>query len=292
MVKYVYYPGCSLKGTGRPYEESLLAVFAKLGIEMPELPGWNCCGATTYMSVDECQSFALAARNLCLAEKQNGTTEVHLVAPCNACYLVHTKVQHYIREYETVGSVVKTALHESGLEYHDLVKVRHPLDVLVNDIGLDTIKKQVSHPLKGMKVACYYGCQVVRPYATFDDQKSPVSMDRLLRAAGAETVEWPLKERCCGGTLTGTLDEVGLRLSYILLKEARKRGAEIVATACPLCQFNLECYQGRMASRFGEDVGLPVVFFSQLLALAMGIPGKDVGMQRLMVPLEQHPVLV
>lgn len=290
MVKYVYYPGCSLKGTGRPYEESLLAVFARLGIEMPELPGWNCCGATSYMSVDESQSFALAARNLCLAEKQNGTSEVHLVAPCNACYLVHQKVQHYIREYETVGNVVKTALHESGLEYHDHVKVRHPLDVLVNDVGLDKIKQQVSRPLKGMKVACYYGCQIVRPYATFDDQKNPMSMDHLLRAAGAETIDWTLKERCCGGTLTGTVEEAGLRLSYILLREARKRGANLVATACPLCQFNLECYQGRISRRYAEDVRLPVVLFSQLLGLAMGIAERELGMQRLMVPVEQEPV--
>jgi heterodisulfide reductase subunit B2 len=282
---YLYYPGCSLKGSGRPYEESMLAVFSRLGVEMPELPEWNCCGATAYMAVDETKAFALAARNLALAELRNGSTEVHMVAPCSACYLAHLKVQSYMKRYPEVGRIVEEALKEAGLDYRGHVRVRHPLDVLVNDVGLERIEKAVVKPLDGLKVACYYGCQVVRPFSTFDDQRNPMSMDRLLKAAGAEVIDWSLKERCCGGTLTGTIEEAGLRLSFILLKEARKRGAEMVVTACPLCQFNLECYQGRMASQFREEVDVPVAYFTQLLGAAMGIADKDLGIQRMMMQL-------
>lgn len=283
-MKYLYYPGCSLKGSGRPYEESLLSILDRLGVAVVELAHWNCCGATAYMSVDEVQAFALAARNLCLAEECGGPGDVHLIAPCNACYLVLSKAQVYIRQYARIGQVVAEALRAAGLEYHGRIKVRHPLDVLWNDVGVERIKKAVTQPLQGRKIACYYGCQVVRPYATFDNQQNPMVMDHLLRAAGAQTVDWSLKERCCGGTLTGTMEEAGLRLSYILLKEARARGAQVVATACPLCQFNLECYQDRMQSRFGDGIKMPVAYFTQLLGMAMGIPAGKLGLDRLLAP--------
>ena len=224
-MKYLYYPGCSLKSTGRAYEESLLAVFRALRVPLEELEDWNCCGETAYMAVDEMKAFGLAARNLALAEDQNGAQkaeEVNLVAPCSACYLVLTKAQHYIDEYTEVGQTILPALQAAGLRYEGRVRVRHPLDVLVNDVGLDTFAAQVRRPLAGLRVACYYGCQVVRPYASFDDQDNPTTMDQLVRAMGAEPIDWPLKTRCCGGSLTGTIEEVGLRLSYILLKEAGK----------------------------------------------------------------------
>lgn len=286
-MKYLYYPGCSLKSSGKPYEESLLAVFAKLGLELPEVKDWNCCGATAYMAVDETKAFALAARNLCMAEQQDGKEGVQFVTPCNACYLVHMKAQNYMQSYTQVGTVVQKALGAAGLHYDGKARVRHPLDVLVNDIGLAKLKEKITHPLKGWKIACYYGCQIVRPYAAFDNQYNPMTMDQVLRAAGAETIDWPLKARCCGGTLTGTVEEAGQRLSQIILREARKRGAHAVATACPLCQFNLECYQGAIAGRFGESVDIPVAYFTQFLGRAMGIADEQLGLQRLMVPLQQ-----
>ena len=285
-MKYLYYPGCSLKGTGRAYEESFLSLLDKLQVSMPELPGWNCCGATAYMAVDELKAFALAARNLALAEQQENGEEVHIIAPCNACYLVLNKAQKHMKQYKNVGQKISDALQEGGLQYHGNVKVRHPLDVLVNDVGVKQIKEKVTNSLNGLKVACYYGCQVVRPYATFDDQRDPQTMDDLMKACGAETVDWPLKARCCGGTLTGTIEEAGLRLSYILLREAKRRGADVVATACPLCQFNLECYQDRMAKHYPDDFRLPVVYFSQLMGRAMGCSDKQLGLHRLFVPLQ------
>jgi len=288
-VTYLYYPGCSLKCSGRAYEESMLPVFEALGVRLLELPDWNCCGATAYMSVDAQSAFLLALRNLALAERHgdgNGGP-VQLVAPCAACYLALTKVQHRIAEHPEVARGTAEDLAAADLEYRGGVRVRHPLEVLVGDVGLPAIRSRVRAPLYGMRVACYYGCQIVRPYAAFDDQFDPTTLDRLVEAIGAEPVRWPLKTRCCGGTLTGTLHEMGARLSVLLVEEAVRRGASTLATACPLCQFNLDCYQNRR----GElATALPIVYFTQLLGLAFGIPAKRLGLHRHMIPL--MPALV
>lgn len=285
-MRYLYYPGCSLKGTGRAYEESLLAVFKKLDIALEEIDDWNCCGATAYMAVNELKAYALASRNLALAERQMDAEEVHVVAPCAACYLVLMKTQHYLSAEHGNGHTIRAALKAGGLEYHGRVVVRHPLDVLVNDLGVDKIKGKVVRSLEGTRVASYYGCQVVRPYAEFDRQYDPQTMDRLMAAMGAEPVDWPLKTRCCGGTLTGVVPDVGQRLSYILLREAKARGADAIVTACPLCQFNLEAYQDEMSSRFEQPVHIPPVYFTQMMGVALGIGGRDLGLQRQFVPLE------
>ncbi len=290
-MKYLYYPGCSLKSTGKPYEESILSIFDALGVEVEELRDWNCCGATAYMAVDELKSFSLCARNLALAVRQNGSGEglVHIITPCSACYSLLLKTQHYIEENPVVERVVKAALKEVGYESERLsekVRIRHPLDVLVNDIGIERIKQKVNRPLKGLKVACYYGCLLVRPYATFDSPYNPNSMDRLVQALGAEPVEWALKTRCCGGTLTGTIQGVGLRLSYLLLKEASRKGGDLLLTACPLCQFDLECFQDDMNKQFRNQVHLPVAYFSQLMGKAFYLSDSEVGAQRLFIPIK------
>ncbi|MBE7501004.1 MAG: CoB--CoM heterodisulfide reductase iron-sulfur subunit B family protein [Verrucomicrobiales bacterium] len=281
-MKYAYFPGCSLKGTGKAYEESLLPVMKHLGVEMQELDDWNCCGATAYMAVDEGKACAAAARNLAIAEK-SGLQQV--LAPCSACYLVLNKTQHYLHEYPGMRQTVARALETVGLRCEGTSAVRHPLDILLNDIGLEAVKQKVTRPLKGLKVAPYYGCQIVRPYATFDDQTNPTTMDRLLEALGATVVKWPLKTKCCGGSLTGTLPEAGLRLSYILLKEAIKRGADVIATVCPLCQFNLDAYHPKISARW-EPVPIPTVYFSQLMGLAFGLPDNQVVLHRGMIPMK------
>ena len=285
-MTYLYFPGCSLKSTGRAYEESILASFKALGVPLTELDDWNCCGATSYMSISELKAFAISARNLALAERQsNGSGQVNLIVPCAACYLGLCKAQRYLREHADIRQKITGALDAAGLRYRDQIRVRHPLDVLINDLGTDAITAKVTRPLAGLKVACYYGCQIVRPYAEFDNQHHPTTMDRLIKALGAQPVDWPLKTRCCGGSLTGTIQEVGLRLSYILVREARKRGADVVATACPLCQFNLECYQKQMGRLYDDPMHIPVAYFTQLMGVALGVPNRKLGLQRLFLPL-------
>lgn len=281
-MKYSYFPGCSLKGLGRAYEESLLPVMRNLGVELSELDDWNCCGATAYMSVDEAKACVLAARNLAIAEK-SGTED--LLTPCSACYLVLNKAKHNIADFPAVRDNVHQALRRASLSYTGSTQVRHPLDVLVHDVGLDVIKEKVVRPLTGLKVAPYYGCQVVRPYSTFDDAWNPTTMDRLLAALGAEVVHYPLKTKCCGGSLTGTLPEAGLRMTYILLKEAVRRGAEVIATICPLCQFNLDAYHDQIDRRW-EPTRIATVYFTQLMGLAFGISPELLGLGRNFVPMK------
>ncbi len=287
-MSYAYYPGCSLKGSSNSYEESLLAVCERLGVGLDELDDWNCCGATAYWAVDQMKAFAMTARNLALAEAaEPDSAQVDLMAPCGGCYMMLLKSQRYLKEHQSVADTVEQALEAAGMHYDGRVRVRHPLDVFVNDIGLEQIAQSVERPLSGLKVACYYGCLLVRPYATFDDQHNPMAMDRLMATLGAEPIDWPLKTRCCGGSccggpLIGTIREAGLRLISDLLHEAKRRGADALVTACPLCQFNLECFQERVGRDFGEPVALTVAFFTQILGLALGLDERQLGIQRML----------
>lgn len=286
MAAYAYFPGCSLTGLGRPYDESLRAVFAHLGLALTDIPDWNCCGATSYMSVNGNQAVALAARNLALAEQM----AAEIVAPCSACYLVLSKAQHTIAGYPDVAARVHAGLAAAGLEYRGRVAVRHPLDILMNDVGPAAIQAKVVQPLARYSVAPYYGCQIVRPYGAFDDPFRPQLLDRLLALLGASAVEYPVKSRCCGGSLTGTMEDIGLRLNYLLIREAQARGANMIATVCPLCQYNLEAYQGKMRRAFAEAVDLPIVYFTQLVGLAFGLQPKALGLHRNFVTAAPLPV--
>ena len=286
-TKYSYFPGCSLKGIGRAYEESLLPVFRALDVELEELEDWNCCGATAYMAVDEVKACVLASRNLAMAEKLG---HKELLAPCSACYLVLNKTKHYLEDSPSVRGVIQKALAEVNMTYSGNTPVRHPLDVMINNIGLDAIKKRVVRPLTGLKVAPYYGCQIVRPYSTFDNQQDPQTMDRLMEAIGCTVVHFPLKTRCCGASLTGTLPEPGLLCAKIILEEAIKRGADVITTVCPLCQFNLDGYHHSIKQKWG-DFRIPTVYFTQLMGLAFGLGERELGLHRGFIPMKPLPAL-
>lgn len=281
MKDYIYYPGCSLKGNSKHYEESILPVFKELGFPLEELEDWNCCGATAYFSMDDLMATAICGRNLSLAEKK----QKDIIAPCAGCYLTLKKANKVLQNNSDKARKINRALEKAGCPYHGSIKVKHPLEVLVEDIGLERIKDRVRFRLKGLKVACYYGCQLVRPFTDFDDPDYPTSLDQLMEAIGVQPVPYSAKTRCCGGSLTGTIEEVGKRLNFILLKEAKRRGADAIVTLCPLCQFNLEILQDKMAKEYGEDVTLPVLYFSQLMGLAFGLAKEDLGFKRSIIDL-------
>ncbi len=282
-MNYAYYPGCSLKGTGLGYEKSLLATFKRLDVALEEIPDWNCCGATSYMSISEDQATVLAARNLAIATRQGQA----IMAPCSACYMILNQTRKRLQENKALHHQVQEKLHKIGEDQLDLsLPVRHPLDVLVNEVGLEAIRGRVVKKLNGLRVFPYYGCLIVRPGNGFDHPTYPTSMDSLLEALGCEVVDHPLKTRCCGGSLTGTLESVGVRLVYILLKEAKKRGAHAIATLCALCQFNLDVYQQRAAELYQENLDMPILFFTQLVALALGASEAEVGLEHHYVPAE------
>ena len=288
-MEYLYYPGCSLECSGRAYDESLRSVFKILGVKLTALEDWNCCGATMYMSVDEAASMAISARNLALAER-NGSRE--LIAPCSACYTVLLKTNRFLRESPELKSKVDVLLAKAGLTYNLSVRVRHPLDVLVNDIGIEGIGLVATTPLNGISFAPYYGCQIVRPERGFDDQDLPSTMDRLFERLGARAVYFPWKTKCCGGMLMTTFSPVALQLVKDLLNGAAQEGADCILTTCPMCQINLECYQERVNKLYKTSYRMPVVFFTQLLGLALGCPENDLGLHRNLVPFERAPAAV
>lgn len=282
MNGYIYYPGCSLKGNSKHYEESILPIFKEVGHPLDELEDWNCCGATAYFSVDDTMAAAICGRNLALAEK----AEKDIIAPCAGCYLTLKKSNKFLASRTEKAQKILAALEKAGCRYDGKVDVKHPLEVLSQDEILDRIKARIVQPLKGLRVACYYGCQLVRPYTDFDDPDYPMSLDRLMAVAGAEPVDFSGKTRCCGGSLTGTIEEVGIRLNYILLKEAKRKGADVISTICPLCQFNLEILQDKMVKKYKDNVTMPVLYFSQLLGLAMGLSKEDLGFSRSIIDLK------
>jgi len=281
---YTYFPGCSSSdGGAKAYGWSALAVSKILDADLVELEDWNCCGSTPSSSVDELGAFCMATRDLALAEKRG----LDLVTPCSSCYTIFNRANAYLKRYPQLKAKVDAALAAGGLAYNGTVRVRHLLDVLVNDVGYDAIQAKVKKNLGGLKVAPYYGCQIVRPKPSFDDSEYPQSLDKLIVSLGGEAVSFPLKSRCCGGSLVITEQEVALDLVRRLLDSAQKNGAECLVTVCPLCQTNLDAYQSEVNKMFKTNFHLPILFFTQLMGVAFGLEEKDLGLKTCIVPAEK-----
>ncbi len=274
MKYYSYYPGCSSEATAIGLELSNQAIAKPLEIELIELEDWTCCGSTPYGSLDRTESVLVAARNLALAEK----TGFDLVTPCSSCFITLYGANLQLKENPRLMKRVNEALAAVSLEYHGKVRVRHLIEVLVNDVTPEVISAKVQQPLNGLKVAPYYGCQLVRPDYGFDNPESPRSLDRLVASLGAEAVPFPLKNRCCGGSLIISDESLALRLIRKLLENAAENGAECIVTPCPLCQINLDAYQSRVNSQFKTNFNLPILFVSQLIGLALGIEPRSLGL--------------
>jgi heterodisulfide reductase subunit B len=273
MKEYAYFPGCSLEKTALSYNQSSLETARKLGVELKELEDWNCCGATAYFHVDELLAYTLCARNLAMAEKEH----LDLAAPCSACFKNTFFTNKHMKEDPDLADHINVALQEDDLHFSGNIEVHHLMEVYVNDVGLDEIQSNVSRPLEGLKIAPYYGCQIVRPRKDHEDVEQPEFFEDLLAAIGADPVPYALKLRCCGGSLIISSREAALSMVYNLVKNAEDIGADVIATACPLCQINLECYQQQVNQEYGTRFSMPVVYFTQLMGLAFGIPGKPLG---------------
>ena len=274
MKYYCYFPGCSAEATAIGLGLSAQAIAKPLDIELVELEDWTCCGSTPYGSLDKLESILVAARNLALAEK----TGLDLVTPCPSCFVTFYQANLYLKEHPQLAAQVNEALAVANLAYHGNVRVRHLMDVLFHDVTPEVIASKVQRGLNGLKVAPYYGCQMVRPDYGFDDPESPYSLDRLVESLGAEAVPFPLKNRCCGGALVISEPDLALDLMRKLLDNAQENGAECITTPCPLCQMNLDAYQGSVNSKFKTDYNLPILFVTQLIGLALGIEPKSLGL--------------
>jgi len=279
---YSYFPGCSLMSTNRAYDISTRSVAAELGIEIHELDDWNCCGATAYLPIREKRSFVLSARNLAIAEREGR----ELVTVCNACFVVLRKTNKYMAEVSGLRDEIRGALQAGGMDYQGSVPVRHFLELLIHDVGEVAIRERVKSDLSQMKVACYSGCQLSRPFDDVDDPEYPRLMNRLVGWLGAEPVDFPLAAKCCGGMSMTVHPETGLELSGKILEVAKQRGADCIATACPLCQINLEAYQRKIGSARGTDCEIPVLYFTQLIGNAFGLEPSKLALKDSLTPVQ------
>jgi len=275
-VSYVFYPGCSLEGTARDFGQSTMAVAKALGLELPELPDWTCCGSTAAHQTDPLLALALPAKNLAAA---GGKT---VAVCCAACYSRLKTANH---EISASPDVRRRVAEVTGIDYDGRTPVLHLLEILAKDIGLAKIAAHVTRPLKGLRVVSYYGCLLSRPpeITNFDNAENPMLMDNVMKAAGAEAIDWPHKTECCGASYSITDVSIVLALTREILSMARAAGADCIVTACPLCQINLDMRQKDVAKKFGEEYNLPVFYFTQLLGLALGLEPASLGLRSLVV---------
>jgi heterodisulfide reductase subunit B len=241
------------------------------GVELLELEDWTCCGATAAESVGRLLSLALPARNLALAQQMNPGLDI--LVPCSACYLNLKKVAVKVRTDPELLTQINAVLAPEHLTLSGPVNVKHLLEVLVKDIGSERLAERVTHPLRDLTIAPYYGCQCLRPYAVFDDPEQPRSMEGVIRATGADVLKWSMGAKCCGASHMNTKIEVGLTLCGAILTAAQS--ADAIVTVCPMCQMNLEGYQKKLSRTAARTMPISVLYLPQLLGLAMGIAGQD-----------------
>lgn len=281
--RMAYYPGCSMDGLGKAYEKSTAVVFRDLGIPMNRIKDYNCCGATEVKNISYDLSVFLPGRNLALAQEMGAAT---VIAPCNGCVYALARTNKSIAEDGSTKERMNQYLSRAGVaQYGGNVEVKHVLEVIRHSVGLDAVREKVKRPLSGLKVACYYGCLYTRPKVYTgagtrtekDNPERPHFMDDLLQAAGATTVDYPVKTICCGGGHTIADREVSIGFSAAILNEATRSGADVVATMCPLGQVNIEMNIPKITEQYGAEIVRPVVYFTQLLGLSFGHSRREMA---------------
>jgi heterodisulfide reductase subunit B len=262
-LKVSYYPGCSLHGTAKEYDQSVRAVSRALGIELKEVDDWSCCGATSAHSTNFKLSVALPARNLIAAEKD----ALDVMVPCAACFNRFKTAEHQLKADKALQNEIEGIV---GGKYHGGIAIRNPIDIIYKEIGLDALSGKVKKSLKGLKPVSYYGCLLLRPpeVCEFDNYENPVILDKILNTLGADARLWSYKTDCCGGSLTISKTDIVMKMVNKLMTMAREAGANCVVTACPVCMANLDM-------RASENLRLPVFYFTELIALALGLQGPD-----------------
>ncbi|NQT46184.1 MAG: CoB--CoM heterodisulfide reductase iron-sulfur subunit B family protein [Candidatus Omnitrophica bacterium] len=275
-MRYAYFPGCSLHSTAKEYDISTRAVAEALGIELLEIPDWICCGATPAHITMHLLSLALPVKNLLLAKEMDSYEVVTCCAACFSRLKIANKIMREDPEHRAgVNEIV-------GQDYKGEVKVRHFLDLLVNVYGLSNLSEKIAKKMDGFKVACYYGCLLTRPpeVTKLDDVEEPHMMDDIMRAVGVKTVEWPYKVECCGASFSLTKTDIVLKLSGDILQMARDEGADAIVVACPLCQSNLDLRQPEINRKLKKKFDMPILYFTQLVGLALGIEPKKLGFDK------------
>jgi heterodisulfide reductase subunit B len=278
MNKLTYFPGCSAHGTSEEFDHTLKLVMKTLDVQMEEIPDWNCCGATSAHVMTENLALALPMRNLVLAERLENKT---MGIACASCYSRMKGTKKHLDEHPEQARKINSTVIDEG-EYKGTIDVKSMLQYCFEEIGLETIKSKVTKSLSGLKVACYYGCLLTRPkeVTQFDSPEYPMSMDLLMEALGAKAMEFDFKTECCGASFSISNTEVVESLSGKILEVAKESGAHMIVVACPLCQSNLDMRQPDIEKHTGRKFNLPVMYFTQLMALAFGYPEKELKLPK------------
>ena len=272
-MRYLYFPGCTLSTKAKGFATSGEASARALGIDLVELSQWNCCGATFPLATDNLLALVAPTRILLNAQKEGD----HLVAFCSICYHVLKRTNRLLREEADKREKINLFIEE---EYRGEVRVFHLLELLRDEIGFEALSERVQKRLQGLRVAPYYGCLLLRPFQEIglDDPEEPRILDDLLASLGCEVVEFSHKTECCGSYLAMSSSEVTRELSYAVLHSALASGAQAVVTSCPLCHFNLDYRQGEMAAHYPDFTQIPILYFTQLLGIALGIESDTFGL--------------
>lgn len=278
-MKISYYPGCSLQETGKPYDASARLVCHNLDVELKEVPQWSCCGSSPALKTDRLLSASLAAHNLVRIQSQ---AIEKVVIPCPFCFRRLLSAQEEIPADPDLETKVHKAIQA---DFAGGLKIQNLLGFLRYDIGLDRIREQVSQPLSGLRLLPYYGCYLVKPsrVTRYNDGETPVFMDELLQALGAEVVDWDFKTECCGAGLSLSKTGTVVELTRRILREAQYQGADALVVACQLCQANLDMRQEEVSKIEDSDLAIPILYFTQLMGLAFGLPAKQLGLHHHLV---------
>ena len=288
--EYSFYPGCSSQkgASGSNYQVSVDAMCETLDIQLNPIPDWNCCAASIgYAGGGELPRLALSARNMALSEQAHPDQDI--VATCAACWLATRETKERLNDDEDLMKEANEALAAAGLEVKADKNVRHMVEVLIEDLGYEELGKHVKKPLEGIKIAGYVGCQTNRPFGIHGESfENPVYLDKLTETMGAEALTtYEKKVQCCGGALAFSEPEKSQDLVKGIIEAAYDGGADMIVTPCPVCQMNVEVYQDQINARHGTKFKMPVVYYSQLMAVAYGSSAKEAGLDGNIIKAKQ-----
>jgi heterodisulfide reductase subunit B len=271
-----YYPGCSLHATGIEFHMSTKAVAETLGLNLVEPEGWVCCGTSPAHNTNYYRSVKLPMRTLAIAQEMGHS---YMTMPCAACF---SRFRIAMHEVQNDPNLRRRIAEDIGFEYTGGIKVDNLLTTITERVGYEAAAKPVVRPLAGLRVACYYGCLLTRPPDVTGEEnfEYPMNMDHLVEALGAEAVDWSYKTDCCGGSLSLSTPDIALDLSHQILENAIDVGADLIATACPLCHANLDLWQNQINEEYGGQFDIPIVYFTQLMGVAYGLDAKTLGMDK------------
>ncbi len=273
-MDYGYFPGCSLKSTAKEYDDTVRQLCRSFGINLIEIDDWVCCGSSPVHALSEEISLALPLKNLSQAEGQGLK---NILSPCPSCHS-HMLCSH--AEMEKEGSHRERLQELAGSHYAGSLQLKHLVDFLYYDVGIDKIKEKVTRPLTGIKAVAYYGCMTRFPGITFDDREMPTMIDDIVQALGAEALPWSHTTECCGASFSISKTETVLRLVGEILEAARLVNAGCIIAVCPLCQSNLDMRQVEIQKKTGEIFNLPVIYLSQLILMSQGSSRQELGFSR------------